>query len=115
MSYKDCLACRNAKIKPREIVPTRVVFDPAIGRNGWPTIDGSSLSAPWLAPIVLSQGIDYVVNDCYPHLRREEVITACWWMGRFGPRKWRKLWGEWAAEAEEHLWYRCGAIPDPPQ
>lgn len=49
-------------------------------------------------------------------LTRHEVLVACWWIGEFGPWRWRRRWRQWAKAAHAQLWHgRYETIPDPPR
>jgi hypothetical protein len=48
-------------------------------------------------------------------IRREDVLVACWWTGRYGTATWRGRWRAWAERARDDLWHRrYDAVPDPP-
>jgi len=111
----ECGACERAGTKGKRIQNSQVVFNPAIAMPGMPTIDENRLGVHVLGKLAWEFGIAYVHGpEMYPHLRREQVVTACWWLGLYGARVWRKRWGEWAAEAGNHLWYECGNVPELP-
>lgn len=114
MSYKDCAACFDARTKPTEMEPARIVFDPRIQMPGTPTIEGHRLGAEWVAGYIWAWGWDET-QRAYPQLTDDMMFAVCWWAGRFGPRPFRKRWGEWAKVADGHLWYGCGSIPRPPE
>ena len=112
MSYRDCLACEDANTKPKRGKGVEIVFDPRITLPGPPTIGGYRNSAELAADRVRAFGIKSVMRDY--QLTREGVLTACWWAGEYGPRRFRKAWGDWARIAAHHLWYGCINITDPP-
>lgn len=49
-------------------------------------------------------------------ITRGDVLVSCWYMAKYGPRSWRKRWGEWLQKADGELWYgRYETCPMPPQ
>lgn len=36
-----------------------------------------------------------LVRMCYPDLTIDDVQVACWYVGRYGRKKWRRRFGEW--------------------
>ena len=112
MSWKDCFPCHKVGTRPKRGKGTNIVFNPQIQMPGTPTIEGHRLAADFMAARVWKFGIDSEMDDY--QLRREELLVACWWAGAFGPRKFKKRWGEWAEVAGMHLWYGCVQISDPP-
>jgi len=112
MGYRDCFACEKVGGKPKRGKGTTIVFDPQIQMPGTPTLSGHRLTAELMAARVWIDGMAFAKDDY--QLRREELLVACWWAGSFGPRKWKKRWGEWALNAGSHLWHNCIAISDPP-
>ena len=113
VSYRDCLACKDAGTTPKKGANVHVVYDPAIQIHGCPTIMGHGISAQMMAVRVLKFGLKSEMENY--DLTREELLVACWWAGLFGPRRLKQALGEWAEVAGAHLWHRCVAIPDPPQ
>ena len=113
MSYKDCLACKEAGTKPTPGKGVCIVYDPTIQMPGTPTIQGHRLSAQQIASRVLKFGIEDEMDDY--QLTREEALVACWWGGLHGPRRLRQALRAWAENAGWHLWYQCASIPDPPR
>ena len=113
MSYLNCLACKEAGTKPKRGKLPNVIYDPRVKMAGTPTIEGTRHSVELAATRVYRWGIrDFNVTKWdIPH---DALLVACWWAGTYGPRKFRKAWGEWAAIAGQHLWYGCVRIPDPP-
>lgn len=53
-----------------------------------------------------------------PIIDRYGVLVACWYMARYGTRKWQKRWGGWLETADVELWHseisRWDNCPDPP-
>ena len=113
MSYRDCLACKEAGTKPKRGQGITIVYDPGIQIPGTPTVQGHRISAEQVAGGAYRQGITEEMGDY--DLTREEVLAACWWAGLFGPRRLRKVFEAWAVQAGHHLWYQCIQIPDPPR
>ena len=113
MSYQDCLSCKDAQATPAPAKGVCIVYDPAIQMPGTPTIQDRRIAAVSMAEAVMVEphGVADVMRGW--RLSREEVLVACWWAGRFGPRRFR-VWRQWAEDAGSHLWYRCINIPDPP-
>lgn len=111
-----CPACKEAGTKPRAFEGAfEIVYNPAIGVPGPPTLQGHRMSAEMLASCVWDLGISEVLSDYYPFLSRDELVLCCWWAGKYGPPKWRRRWGKWAESAHMHLWYRCATVNDPPK
>lgn len=93
-----------------------VTFYAPIDMPGQPTLRGTRFGAEFVAGMVLDWGggIAEVIKT-YPRLTRAEVLVACWWAGEYGPKRFRKVWSEWAIGAHSHLWYECIRIEDPPR
>lgn len=106
-----CLACEKDGARTKPGAGVRIVFDPAIQLRGTPTIEGHTLSAEQMAWIMYEHGKDEIYDYDLTH---EEIIAACWWAGRWGPRKLRKAWAAWGIEAGAHLWHGCINVPLPP-
>jgi uncharacterized protein (DUF433 family) len=108
----QCGICGKDTVK---IEPSRVVFNPMVAMPGMPTIDDNRIGVLTIGKVAWEHGIAYVHGpEMYPHLRREQVITACWWLGTYGAKAWRKRWDKWAWLAYQHLWYGCGNVPELP-
>jgi uncharacterized protein (DUF433 family) len=87
-----------------------VRIDPA-QRFGQPSVGG--VSTDMLAGQVWA-GLEVAeVADEYG-LRREDVLVACWWAGRYGPKGLRRAFRVWAEEVDARLWRKDYAVPDPP-
>ena len=113
MSYRNCLACKEAGTKPKRGGSARLVFNPAITLPGPPTLEGDRLGAAFMATRVMHNGLAAEQHDY--ELTREQLLVVCWWAGLYAPqRRLRKHFGEWAELAARHLWYQCIQIPDPP-
>ena len=114
MTYRNCIACKEAGTKPKRGKKVRIVYDPGITMPGPPTLEDTRLGAEFMARRVAAFGVEEAMRD-YP-LTREQVIVCCWWVGAYGNRrtKLNKLLREWAEWAGWHLWYGCINIPDPP-
>ncbi len=109
----ECLKCKEDGLTPIEGEGVQLVFNPRMTMPGPPTIEGHRLGAEFLATYVYHQGIDGAIRDY--ELKREELLVACWWVGRGGPRrKITTIFREWASVAGAHLWHGCINIPDPP-
>jgi transcriptional regulator with XRE-family HTH domain len=82
-------------------------------RFGVPHIRGVSCEA--IAGMVVADGVEAAMGDYT--LRREDVLTACWYMGRYGGRRWR-FWRKWALDMVAEMWASrpvdYSKIPDPP-
>lgn len=90
------------------IDPAQNFGAPAIARTRTPVevAAGSLMAGDSMATVMAEYG-----------LRRCDVLTACWYMGAYGPRVWRRLWGAWAEAVHPLLWGRdpdYDAVPDPP-
>lgn len=90
------------------IDPAQNFGTPAIAHTRTPveTIAGPLTAGDTIATVMAEYG-----------LRRGDLLTACWYMGTFGPRRWRRMWGGWAEQVHPALWARdpdYDAIPDPP-
>ena len=51
-------------------------------------------------------------------MTRGEVLVACWYLGLYGTRRWKRLLRDWANPAGEQMWH-CNTVnyddvPDPP-
>lgn len=107
-----CLACKAAGTRPKGGTGVRIVFDPGIQMTGTPTIEGHRLAAEHMAGRMFELGESAVIDDY--DLTPEELLAACWWAAKWGPRKYKKAWKEWGDIAGHHLWYQCINVPYPP-
>lgn len=108
----DCLACKSSGTRPKRGEGVLIVFDPMIQMPGSPTIGSHRLAAEQIASLFYSYGWGEV-GVAYG-LTHEEVVVACWWAARWGPRRFKRVWKEWGVEAGDHLWYGCVTVPLPP-
>ena len=75
---------------------------------GSPAIEGTRIGPDLAAHYVLSLGLDETLTS-YPHLTRDDVLVACWYVARYDPPKrwkpkdWARLKG-WLVLHEEALW-----------
>lgn len=109
-----CAPCSDAhrRGKYEDHLPSVVYYAP-IAMPGHPTLQGHRLGAEMIADLAWSQGIAETMKDY--RLSRAEVLVCCWWAGRWGPRRFKAAWKEWATEAGWHLWYSCVRVDDPPR
>ena len=107
----ECLSCRQAGRRPKRGEGVRIVYDPGIQMPGTPTIGGHRIAAEQMAAYLYEYGIEEA-NDW--DLTHEELITACWWAAKWGPRRYKLAWKEWGEMANLHLWYGCINVPLPP-
>ena len=71
-------------------------------RVGKPCIGGTRIDTECVANVVW-QGLDPVGPDWYASsLTREEVLVACWYEARYGPKRWRRAWREWRLRYESN-------------
>lgn len=95
---------------------TAIVVHP--GRmGGQPTIGHSRLTADLIASSYWDLGYDETIY-LWDYLDRDDVLVACWYQARFGPRKWRQRWKDWLDVADIALWSpgnHDGEIPLPPR
>lgn len=89
-----------------------VSFDPAV-YSGGPLVSGAPVEtiagAIWAGDTIDDTADEYGIT-------RWHVLTACWWIGEFGPWRWRRRWRNWAKAAHAQLWHgRYETIPDPPR
>ena len=83
---------------------------------GQPAVKGVSCEA--IAGMLLAgEDVDTVADEY--GLTRADVLVACWYLGRLGPRRYRRLWAVWAGEAHQLMWRSdsvdYGTVPDPPR
>lgn len=86
-----------------------VTTDPSV-RFGRPHIRGRS-------PVFLA-GTHWVGDDACDEydVTRPELLIACWWLGWYGPKKWRRRWKAWADQWHEALAREeYDAVPDAPR
>lgn len=110
-------ALRRAVDPDRPAPRPFVAFDPAM-QGGRATIGGTGLTVELMAERIFSGWSETGILSDWDYLTRADLITACWFVGTYGSRTWRRRWGAWAAEAHGPLW-RCdaaeiAAIPWPP-
>ena len=98
-----------------------VTVDPAMN-FGAPSIRGVRVGT--IGELVWAgEAVDTVAAEY--DLTCEQVLTACWFLGRFGIEDalpaarfgavWRKRWGTWAWEVDGAMWRgEYDLVPDPP-
>lgn len=80
-----------------------VTVDPAVGhivtidpgvRDGEPMLNRSSVSVPRIAE---AWWTGHTLGDIYESLGADKgmILTACWYMAKYGSLPWRKRWGTW--------------------
>jgi uncharacterized protein (DUF433 family) len=97
--------------KPR----AHVSIDPGI-KSGAPCIAGTRLTAEWMADHIWGGWtLDDILKD-WDYLTKADLLVACWYVGTYGSRTWRKRWGAWAEEAHRflHAKDRQAECPWPP-
>lgn len=88
----------------------RVTVEPCV-RFGYPHVGGVPVDS--LAGSVLVGSSAAETAEDYD-LRREDVIVACWYLARHGPRAYKRRWKVWLAEVETELWHGRYDVADPP-
>ena len=100
-----------------------ITFHPGM-RSGEPTINGTRIPAEMIGSLVWhGEDIDAIATDY--NLARDDVLTACWFLGTYGVdgrtqkavtgRKWRTRWERWARENHSAMWQGdFAAVADPP-
>ena len=116
LAAADLVAPRDPKAEgsPATHVDCRpfIAFDPAM-RSGEATINHTRMPVDSIVEnIWAAQSVDSVM-DTYA-VTRADVITACWFAGTHGSRKWRKRWGAWAEHVHGELWHSRYDVPNPP-
>lgn len=86
-----------------------VVTDPAVA-YGRPQV--ARIGVEHIAGATWVESVD-VAADEYG-LTRPQVLVACWWIGLYGDRRWRRRWKTWAQQVDGELWHSRYEIPDPP-
>lgn len=89
-----------------------VSHDPAM-RSGEATLNHTRLSIDAIAGYVWAGETVEAVMATYD-ITRADVMVACWWIGTFGPKRWRRRWGAWAEDVHDQLWHSKFDVPDPP-
>jgi uncharacterized protein (DUF433 family) len=88
--------------------------DPA-RRFGAPAIKGISCEAIALQ-MLAGDDIATIAEDY--DLTRADILVACWYLGLYGSRRWRRSWRQWAEQAGQAMWdtrtVDYDQIPDPP-
>jgi uncharacterized protein (DUF433 family) len=91
-----------------------VVVDPA---QAWGQSNVKGVGVDHIAGMLLAGEDMATVADEFG-LTRADVLVACWYLGMFGSRRWRRLWRDWAERAGKAMWdvrtVDYDAIPDPP-
>jgi uncharacterized protein (DUF433 family) len=95
-------------------VTPAIVTEPGM-LGGTPHLAGHRLGAVMIARYYLALGFDE--TQLTYDLSQDEVLVACWWVARYGPRSWRARWREWLLEADAAMWRSRGwsAVPLPPR
>jgi uncharacterized protein (DUF433 family) len=95
---------------PTDLDRPHVRIEPAM-RFGQPAFHGVSVDA--IAGMVYAErGLDVVAGEY--GLTRAQVIVACWYVGTYGDRRWRRRWGAWSKSVHGELWHCHYDVPDPP-
>ena len=93
-----------------------VTIDPGL-MCGEPTINHHRITAREIA--ATWWGTDYsleFIEANWPGINRVAVLVACWYMGIYGTRTWKKRWKDWLLIADGKLWEdNYGACPLPPR
>jgi len=89
-----------------------VAIDPAM-QFGRATLNHTRLTVETVAGFVAAGDPVELVADEY-EITRADVLVCCWYVARYGTRRWRERWGQWAAAAESELWHGRYQVADPP-
>lgn len=84
--------------------------------SGQPCIGGHRLPAEQMAGYVWEgETVEAVARQW--DITVPQVLVACWFMGIYGSRTWKKRWGAWAGKAYGFLWDRDtqDQCPPPPR
>lgn len=102
--------------KKRREKPRIVVYPGRMG--GQPTVGDSRIPAELVAGVCWAHGMDEAETQWEPYVDRDGVLLACWYMGRYGTRTWRKRMASWIEDADYALWHgedeSWDNCPDPP-
>jgi len=86
-------------------------------RFGNPSINGTRLPVDTLAEAAW-EGLEPSEIEQQWDVRRADILVACWYVGRYGSRRWVKRWGEWSERVAPVLWESStvdyAAVPWPP-
>lgn len=84
-----------------------IVMDPRrVG--GSPTIEGTRIHPEIIAHYLLESGYEETLHS-YPHLHRDDVLIACWYIARYDlPKRWTaKQWARlkgWVVANDDAMW-----------
>lgn len=82
--------------------------------GGQPCINGTRLTVELVAGYYWHHGLDSLL-DAYP-LTREQVLVGCWYASRYGRKRWRHRYGDWARNNDMSLWrHDYDDVVDPPR
>lgn len=66
-------------------------------RSGQPTLNGTRLSPEAIAHVVWDgYDAETIKVQFWEEATRWALLTACWYVARYGTPTWRKRWGAWA-------------------
>ncbi len=71
--------------------------------SGQPCLHGHRLTAEQIAVLYERYGIEEIFHG-WPYLTRADVLVCCYYMARYGSRRWQKRWGRWWQEQHGALW-----------
>ncbi|WP_166379905.1 DUF433 domain-containing protein [Catellatospora methionotrophica] len=86
-------------------------------QQGTPCVGGTRIPVETIARLVYGPGGSVqLATGSYPHLTRQQVLVACWYVGMYGTAVWsRRRWRAWAAGHADAMWAgRWNEVPDPP-
>jgi uncharacterized protein (DUF433 family) len=92
--------------------PVVVVHPGRVG--GCATVGSSRLPCEILAGMIAAgDDVDSIANAY--GIRPEFVILACWYMARYGGRRWKREWKGWLGQVDGKLWHSdYYDVPAPP-
>lgn len=54
------------------------------------------------------------ITDNWPVVTRPRFLVACWYLGKYGSRTWKKRWQAWANDVGGKLWLQQYDVTLPP-
>jgi len=102
-------------LTPDERSPKPFVSIAPTMQFGDPVINGTRLKVELIGERYwdLGEHIESEILEPY-ELTRGDVVLCCWYMARYGSRKWRKRWESWANQINAGWWSDLSTLPLPP-
>lgn len=92
-------------VDPDTVDDRRYIWIDPGRRSGEPCIGGTRVPPEIIGGYVWAGDDVAKIADDYS-ISMPQVLVACWYLGTYGSRVWKKRWGVWAKKAGGVLWSR---------